>query len=366
MAVLERLVEQGHARAMTELGRLRLSSVGREANVSAALALFERAASLHDPEGTYLLGAGHRLELFSESDPDKGLELLRDAAGAGHLVAVKVLYSLEQSGEQTGVSTETFRTWLEANAATGDGETLMHLAYHYMSAGEVDRAVSVYETAAQAGEFYAFVALLQLTGTRLDLASVRQRVEETLRLYAESANGGGGPAGFLLAMMEALNGPDDPRVVERVRRRLEHAVARDSHKATVALAALDRGASLADAFEEAIANDHENAYLRRVENMPNPPDLDDKGMTMPRPTRTVRPIYPLELSVDHVEGVAVFDFIVGTDGNVGSIVCVETTHPAFARAGEVAIAQWKFTPGTKAGHPEPMRMRVPFRFSKTE
>ncbi|BET68442.1 hypothetical protein ASA1KI_33600 [Opitutales bacterium ASA1] len=366
MAILERLVDQGHARAMTELGRLRLSSVGREANVGAALALFERAASLHDPEGIYLLATGHRLELFSESDPDKGLELLRDAAGAGHLVAAKVLYTLELGGEQTGVSADTFRMWLETNAATGDVETLMHLANHYMSAGEVDRAVSVYETAAQAGDFHAFVALLQLTGTRLDQVNVRQRVEETLRLYAESANGGGGPAAFLLAMLEGLHGPGDPRVVERVRGRLEHAVARDSHKAMVALAALDRGASLPDAFEEAIASDDGNAYLRQVEKMPNPADLEDKGMAMPRPTRTVRPIYPLELSVDYVEGIAVFDFIVGTDGNVDSIVCVEATHPAFARAGEIAIAQWKFTPGTKAGRPERMRMRVPVRFSKTE
>ena len=95
--------------------------------------------------------------------------------------------------------------------------------------------------------------------------------------------------------------------------------------------------------------------------IPTVANLDRAPRTMSQPS----PKYPASLRTDGIDGEAVVEFIVGTDGRVLSAEAVRWTHREFASAAVDAVLRWKFEPGTINGRTVRFRMAIPIQFNAT-
>jgi protein TonB len=76
-----------------------------------------------------------------------------------------------------------------------------------------------------------------------------------------------------------------------------------------------------------------------------------------------RPVYPADLRRQGVEGSAVVDFIVDTDGNVRNATAIRATSPEFGVSAVSAVSKWIFTPGRRANHAVFTHLQVPIDFT---
>jgi RNA polymerase sigma factor (sigma-70 family) len=83
----------------------------------------------------------------------------------------------------------------------------------------------------------------------------------------------------------------------------------------------------------------------------------------PKLTFRAQTTYPLELRKNAVEGQAVIEFVVDTQGKVRDAVAVSSTHPEFAAAAIEALNKSQFDPGQKGGESVNTRMKIPMVFS---
>lgn len=74
------------------------------------------------------------------------------------------------------------------------------------------------------------------------------------------------------------------------------------------------------------------------------------------------PVYPKDLREAGIEGEAVVEMIVGTNGDVAGLRIVRATNKEFAAAAALAVVKWKFRPGEIDGIPVNTRMQVPIVF----
>jgi TonB family protein len=80
--------------------------------------------------------------------------------------------------------------------------------------------------------------------------------------------------------------------------------------------------------------------------------------------RTVRPAHPgPALRPPQPTGSAVIDFYVDAEGRPRMPVVAGASHAAFGAAALDALAQWLFSPPTRAGQPAVVRVRQTFLFS---
>jgi TonB family protein len=83
----------------------------------------------------------------------------------------------------------------------------------------------------------------------------------------------------------------------------------------------------------------------------------------PAVKKQVRPKYPDDLHrLGHIGGVLV-GFVVDMNGDVQNVHVVRSTESGFESAAIEAVAQWKFAPARKNGHPVNASMYVPVYFS---
>jgi TonB family protein len=89
------------------------------------------------------------------------------------------------------------------------------------------------------------------------------------------------------------------------------------------------------------------------------------GVTAPRITQQVPPRYTDAAVAAKIEGTAVVDATVDTDGTVSDVTVVRSLDTAHGLDDEAvkAISQWKFAPGTRSGAPVPVRVTLQVEFS---
>lgn len=85
--------------------------------------------------------------------------------------------------------------------------------------------------------------------------------------------------------------------------------------------------------------------------------------TNPTPLDTFAPEYPVSLIESGKDGVAKITFVVNEKGLVEDPVVTETSEPEFGEAALVAIAEWRFKPGTVDGKPVSKKVSIPFKFA---
>ncbi len=77
----------------------------------------------------------------------------------------------------------------------------------------------------------------------------------------------------------------------------------------------------------------------------------------------VAPRYPAELASSGPKGSATILLIVDRKGRVVRVIHENSSHPAFARAAEIAGRKWRFEPGLKDGKPVVFKVRLPVSFN---
>ena len=86
----------------------------------------------------------------------------------------------------------------------------------------------------------------------------------------------------------------------------------------------------------------------------------------PVAVRQVPPVYPADLRQAGVKGVAVVDFVVGTDGRVHRASVIRATDPRLGAAARAAVEQWQFEPGKIHGRRVNTHLQVPIVFDVNE
>lgn len=70
---------------------------------------------------------------------------------------------------------------------------------------------------------------------------------------------------------------------------------------------------------------------------------------VPQPLKQVPPIYPAGMREFGIAGRVTVSFVIVSDGAVADAKVLTSTHGAFDEPALAALAEWKFTPGRKAG-----------------
>jgi protein TonB len=80
------------------------------------------------------------------------------------------------------------------------------------------------------------------------------------------------------------------------------------------------------------------------------------------PIRMQNPVYPFEMRRARITGEVLVEFTVDIDGKVKDARAISSPHPELSKAAIEAMYRSEYRPGTKAGKPAAVRMRVPIKF----
>ena len=88
-------------------------------------------------------------------------------------------------------------------------------------------------------------------------------------------------------------------------------------------------------------------------------------VTPPRQTHAPKAKYPENERKARHRGVVTLGVVVGSDGVPRDISVLSSLSPDFDKAAIDALRQWKFSPATKDGKPEAVRIAVDVDFDLT-
>ena len=89
------------------------------------------------------------------------------------------------------------------------------------------------------------------------------------------------------------------------------------------------------------------------------------GVTTPQVIKSVTPQYTSEAMKQMIEGAAVLDVVVKSDGKVGDVKVKESLDAVYGLDENAvkAMKQWEFKAGTKDGKPVAVRVEVKMAFT---
>ncbi len=89
------------------------------------------------------------------------------------------------------------------------------------------------------------------------------------------------------------------------------------------------------------------------------------GIELPRLLREVKPQYTTDAMRAKIQGTAVLDCVVGTDGSVGQCDIARSLDSSFGLDQEAlkAAKQWRFVPGKRFGQPVPVLVTIELTFT---
>jgi TonB family protein len=89
------------------------------------------------------------------------------------------------------------------------------------------------------------------------------------------------------------------------------------------------------------------------------------GIELPRLLREVKPMYTADAMRAKVQGTAVLDCVVNTDGSVGQCDIARSLDSSFGLDQEAikAAKQWRFVPGKRFGQPVPVLVTIELTFT---
>jgi periplasmic protein TonB len=89
------------------------------------------------------------------------------------------------------------------------------------------------------------------------------------------------------------------------------------------------------------------------------------GVTLPRPTKEVRPEYTQAALMAGIEGDVLLEVVVLADGKVGDVRVTKSLDSEYGldRQAVEATKQWEFRPGVKDGKPVAVRVQIELRFT---
>lgn len=375
--LFEKAAKNGNARALAELGRLYLSS-----DPQLAMNYFQRAMEAGDPEGAFLLGGGHRLGLFLNSEEETGMVLLETAAEMGHVAAAKTLFQLVVDQNGGGVKNQTesrlelleavkkyskMEGWLRAGSESGNVSDLLFLSQYYRAVNRHDAAREVDLAAAELGSYDALEWVMYYDRDKLLVGEYRERLKKLFLIHANSGANQSGDAMLKLALIEAIDIVDFEGF-EAIRTRLQDAVKAGNNRAMVALRHIQKGDETPFfAIGKAMSLNDSEAYEQRYQNKEFLPKNADRADSVPvKLLKTGAPVYPPELFAESLSGQVVVEILIGKDGFVVESRIIESSHPGFEENALQAAEQFQFQPKMVDGKLVGFRARIPFNFNPPE
>ena len=100
-----------------------------------------------------------------------------------------------------------------------------------------------------------------------------------------------------------------------------------------------------------------------VDNVPPGVSLPGAGVSLPRILQSAKPIYPLDALRAKTEGTVVLQAVVRPHGVATDIAVVRSLGASLDERAIVALKQWRFAPGERAGQPVPVLVQIAIPFS---
>lgn len=373
--ILELAAEDGEPRAFSELARLLLLGYGDEIKQSEISYYLEQAVAANEPEGTYLLGIAHRLNLLKDSTFQIGTELLETAAELGHGKAATTLYiNLTNTAElKTGTPSErkqmtkkllesypNMEDWLTNAAQQGDAPEFERLADFYLYTDRTKLGQETLHTAAQLGSFDALSRIIRETPRVVNDKEFRDAIKELLEVHLVSTPSRQGSANYLMACMHNFEDPNDESR-DLAKQHLEQALEEKEYRAGIALIKLEEGSTLREAMNYSYYGDDSQVYANYLELSQNTKYPQQSNRT-PYPRRMGTAIYPPELGAEAIAGEVLIQATVNPDGSISQAEVIRSTHSSFESYALDAMLNSEFEPAMENGKPVVSRIRIPFRF----
>jgi len=91
----------------------------------------------------------------------------------------------------------------------------------------------------------------------------------------------------------------------------------------------------------------------------------DKGLTLPKAVKEVKPQYTSDAMKARIEGKVTLECVVKADGKVGDVRVVKSLDKTHGLDDEAvkAAKQWRFSPGRKNGKAVPVVLSLDFTFA---
>jgi TonB family protein len=99
-----------------------------------------------------------------------------------------------------------------------------------------------------------------------------------------------------------------------------------------------------------------------VDAVPPGVSLPGNGVSLPRILRSAKPITVLDTSRTQVEGTVLLQAVVRTNGVATDISVARSLEPSLDDRAIVAVKQWRFAPGERAGQPVPVLVQIAIPF----
>ncbi|MDX8523730.1 caspase family protein [Mesorhizobium sp. MSK_1335] len=205
---IQKAADQGHVRAVFELGYLNATGTGMPANRKQANTFYAAASDKGDPYGMTSWGRALFNGYGVERDTGKGLDLLLKAAAMGHTYAMNDLAAIFTEG-RNGVPADTTRAvaFLKAGVERQDMYSMNLLGRNYLAGTGVEKdpkaALSLFQKSMDLGQPYAPGSLARMyrdgVGVQLDLA-------EAQRLFELATDRGDQSAAYDRAALEMQRG----------------------------------------------------------------------------------------------------------------------------------------------------------------
>jgi TonB family protein len=361
----ERLIcaaaEAGNARAMAELGRILLADETRADGPALAEGWLRKAWAAGESEGAYLLASAERLGLLEPAAGDDPTALLIAAAAQGNEASRLLLSMLRKELDETGC--DKLAQWLAETADTGNVPAMLELAALKKEAGDYTGAVGWLERAAANGSTNAIMELALSAANGSTRNEARESAIAHLRVQLDNPTTTSPHVRFALAALLVLR-TDNMERNQAESLELLRASGENIKQASVAAMLIEDGLDARVAMQTVLKMDDDTAYVRRVEMLRERNDTTYSACAdgMPKPLKTITPIYPVELQASGTTGDVTVQFVVGADGTVADCTVLLSDHPALSAAAVEAVKQWRFQPGVKNGRPVAAQLQLTFPF----
>ncbi|QYM79119.1 TonB family protein [Horticoccus luteus] len=345
--------------AMTEVGR------GVSQSYEEARSHYERAVALGVAEANLRLGMLYLEGWGVKADPAAAEQHIARAAEAGYVPAQKILSDMFFTGVAVKKDLNQALAWAEKAGAKRDPEAFTRIGLVRQAAVKLPQDLQL------AREWYQLAAeqdytrgMLAMAATFLRPNADKASIEIGLRWLDLAAEGGSRSAAFYRAGAWLRAGPATSAADSaKARALLEQAAIAGEPSALEVLQLETADRPLAAAFAYVMRVPFEERYVQRLARTAPPLTA---GTRVPQPIKIVSPLYPPALRLQGMEGNVLVTFVVDPTGRVRDAHAIKCTHPGFAEAAEIAVAQWRFAPGVKKGRVVFAQLAVPVEFKLTD
>jgi len=340
---------------------------GRSPKYEDARRLYEQAAQLGVPEGSFYLGRLYLEGWGVPRDPARAASLIETAANAGLRSAQLMLCDMYLTGIGVAHDPTAARHWAEKAAAQDDPAAEVRFGKLIESGRlgirpDIRLAREWYQLSAEQDYTKALTAMAQsfLKPGATDLD--REFAARWLELAVENGNAA---AAYVLAVLCVARAPDDPAALQRAEQLLKQSAAAHhgllSYDASTVLKKHADGSSLLDAFRYVLGSTRQTRETDARQNRLASWEKADR--VPPRIIDRPRLVIPDSVKLKQLKGNVTLQFMVTKAGFVENIEVLSSDHPALTEIAVNGVQKARYLPALKNGARIAMKVRQSFKIA---